>query len=169
MQVARGKFEDGAARQRLHLVDQLGDPVNLIGDQPGQRQVLAFQFAPEQLRRAANPGQRVLDFVRQDLGRAQHPALARHRSIAQRFRPANVGQGNNLPAGLFDQRRCGQVDPSRWLARYRDPGSPGGKMGIGIGQTRGDARLVETQYLADLASIQAAETLPQQLFGGRVG
>ena len=38
-----------------------------------------------------------------------------------------------------------------------------------FGQTRGDARLVETQYLADLASIQAAETLPQQLFGGRVG
>ena len=134
MEVARGQIERGPAGQRLHLVDQLGDPVNLVSDQAGQRQILAFQLAAQQLRRAADPSQRVLDFVRQDFGRTQHPALTRSRSLAQRLGPANVDQGQHLPAGLIDHRGQCQVDLTRRLTIDRNAGGASRKLGFAVTQ-----------------------------------
>jgi len=60
----------GAATQLLHLVDQVGDPIDFQRDQLGQGPVLVLDLARKQLRRAANTGERVLDLVRHDLGAA---------------------------------------------------------------------------------------------------
>ena len=51
--------------EHLHAVDQLHDAVGLVADQPGQRAVLVGTDDFQQLRRAADAGQRVLDLVRQ--------------------------------------------------------------------------------------------------------
>ena len=52
----------------------------------GQRAVLLVDLARQQLRGAANAGERVLDLVRQDLGRAQRRALSPPPDVlAERF------------------------------------------------------------------------------------
>ena len=60
--------------ERLHAVDQLDDAVGLLADQLRQRAVLVADRAFQQLRRAANARQRVLDLMR------EHGAERRHRA-----------------------------------------------------------------------------------------
>ena len=60
--------------ERLHAVDQFDDPVGLLADQLGQRAILVADRALQQLRRAANAGERVLDLVR------EHGAERGHRA-----------------------------------------------------------------------------------------
>ena len=61
----------GVLRQRplvaehLHPVDEVADAVGLGADQPRQRPVLVAEARLQQLRRAADAGQRVLDLVRE--------------------------------------------------------------------------------------------------------
>ena len=93
VKVARAEFERCPARQRLHLVDQLGDPVDLVRNQRSQGEILAIQLAPQQLRSAADSGQGILDLVRKDFRRPQDPALPCNRCIAQSFCAANVDEG----------------------------------------------------------------------------
>ena len=56
----------------LHAVDQLDDAVGLLADQAGQRPVVVVDNGFEQLRRAADAGQRVLDLVRQHGGKRRN-------------------------------------------------------------------------------------------------
>ncbi len=73
--------------------------------------VRAVQLAAEQLRRAANSGERVLDLMRQDRGTAQQPAFTARRIIGQGFDPAQLVQAEHLPARLVDNRREVDVKP----------------------------------------------------------
>ena len=73
--------------ERLHPVDQFDDAVGLLADQPGQRPILVGGGGLEQLRRAADARQRVLDLV------GQHGAERGHRP-----RGAAVGE---LPVHFF--------------------------------------------------------------------
>ena len=59
-------------REGLHAVDQALDAVGLVDDQLGQRRVLRLGRAAQQLRRAADAGERVLDLVRQHAAEADH-------------------------------------------------------------------------------------------------
>ena len=52
-------------REGLHPVDQFDDPVRLVADETGERAVLVAGARLEQLSRAADAGQRVLDLVRE--------------------------------------------------------------------------------------------------------
>ena len=49
----------------LHAVDEFDDPVGFLADQPGQRPILVARARLQQLCRAADAGERVLDLVRQ--------------------------------------------------------------------------------------------------------
>ena len=78
---------DRAARDRpvvaehLHAIDQRDDAVGLVADQPGQRPVFGRRRLLEQLRRAANARQRILDLVRQH--RRQRDDRARRAAVGQ--------------------------------------------------------------------------------------
>ena len=68
----------------LHAVDQRDDAVGLVGDEPGQRAVLVAQPALQQLRGAADAGQRVLDLMRQhrrQAGDRARGAAMRHLAV----------------------------------------------------------------------------------------
>ena len=60
--------------EHLHPVDQLHDPVGLVADQPRQRTIVVADRVFQQLRRAANARQRILDLVRQHRGKRDHRA-----------------------------------------------------------------------------------------------
>ena len=57
-------------RQGLHPVEQIDHPLDLGGDHLGQRFLRFVQLPVEQLSGAADRGQRVLDLVAEDVGRA---------------------------------------------------------------------------------------------------
>ena len=70
----------------LHAVDQPDDAVGLVADQPRQRAVVLVGIRLQQLRRAADAGERVLDLVRQHGGEAGHRA----RRAAMRELPVDL-------------------------------------------------------------------------------
>ena len=116
---------DRAARHRtvvaehFHAVDQRDDAVRLVADQPRQHAVFRGGCLLEQLRRAADAGQRVLDFMRQHRRQRDH----RTRRAAMGQLPVHlVGDGALLQhhhdmAGPFRERRDMQID----LAIAADP------------------------------------------------
>ena len=71
---------DGLARDRalvrehLHAIDELDDAVGLLADQLGQLTVLVVGRLLQELRRAADAGQRVLDLVREHGRKRGHRA-----------------------------------------------------------------------------------------------
>ena len=60
--------------EHLHAIDQLHDAVGLVANQPCQRAVVVLDRLLEQLRRAANARQRILDLVREHGGERDHRA-----------------------------------------------------------------------------------------------
>ena len=71
------RLSRGAGRcvgEGLHPVDEFDDAVGLLADQPRQRAILVADRALQQLRRAANAGERVLDLMR------EHGAERGHRA-----------------------------------------------------------------------------------------
>jgi hypothetical protein len=58
----------------LHAVHQPDDAVGLLADQPGERPVVLVCFRLQELRGAADAGERILDFMRQHRGKAGHGA-----------------------------------------------------------------------------------------------
>ena len=57
--------------ERLHPIDQFDDPVGFLADQPRQGAILVADVRLEQLRGAADAGQRVFDLVREHERRAR--------------------------------------------------------------------------------------------------
>ena len=74
MDVDRLALDRPLVGEHFHAVDQLHDAVGLVADQPRQRAVLVAGRLLEQLRRAANAGQRILDLVRQHGRERDHRA-----------------------------------------------------------------------------------------------
>ena len=76
--VEHGMDVDRAARHRaivaenFHAVDQRHDAVGLIANQPRQHAVFGRSRLLQQLRRAANARQRILDFMRQHRSQRDH-------------------------------------------------------------------------------------------------
>ena len=125
MQIARLDRFGGAARQGLHLVDQLGDAVHLLGDQRGHRQFRPFGLARQQLRRTLDAGQRILDLMRQNFRRAQKAILAARNRVAHRFGGGAIMQGEHPPAGRIDDWRHRHVQPPHRLAHHGHIHLPG--------------------------------------------
>ena len=115
----------GPARHRpvvaehFHAIDQRDDAVRLVADQPRQHAVFRRRRLLQQLRRAADAGQRILDFMRQHRGQRDH----RTRGASMGQLPVHlVGDGALLQhhddmAGPLGQRRDVQID----LAIAADP------------------------------------------------
>jgi hypothetical protein len=110
---------DRFARQRalvgehFHLVDEVADAIGLGADQPGERAVvLRFERRLDQLRRAADARQRVLDLVGQHAGEAGDGAgraAMGELAIELEGDRALLHQQDHR-AGLLAQRRQLQVD-----------------------------------------------------------
>ena len=112
MNVDRPARHRTVVAEHLHAVDQRDDAVGLVADQPGQHAVLGGRRLLQQLRRAADAGQRILDLMRQHRGQRDHRARgAAMRELAVHL----VGDGALLQhhddmAGPLGQRRDVQVD-----------------------------------------------------------
>jgi len=65
MDVDRFALDRTLVGEHLHAVHELHDTVGLVADEPRQRAVVIAGGLFEQLSRAADAGQRVLDLVRQ--------------------------------------------------------------------------------------------------------
>ena len=119
MNVDRPPRHRPVVAEHFHAIDQRDDAVGLVADQPRQHAVFRRSRLLEQLRRAANAGQRVLDFMRQHRGQRDHRA----RRAAMRQLPVHlVGDGALLQhhddmAGPLGQRR----DVKIHLAIAADP------------------------------------------------
>ena len=123
MDVDRLALDRTLVGEHLHAVDQLHDAVGLVADQPRQRAVVVAGGLFEQLRRAADAGQRVLDLVRQHGGKRAHRA---RRAAMGELAVHLVGDGALLQhhhdmVGPLRQRRDMQIDePVAGIARRRE-------------------------------------------------
>ena len=71
MDVDRLALERPLVAENLHAVDQLADAVGLHADELGQRAVVGIgALAFEELGRAPDAGERVLDLMREHVGEA---------------------------------------------------------------------------------------------------
>ena len=89
MDIDRGAG-DRLFAERLHAVDQVADAIGLVADQFGQLTVGRADAGFQQLRRAADAGQRVLHLMRQDrrhAGDAAGGAAERELAVQRACRP----------------------------------------------------------------------------------
>ena len=106
--------------EHFHAVDELHDAVGLVADQARQRAVVVVGGLLQQLRRAANAGERILDLVRQHGGERGHRA---RRAAMGELAVHLVGDGALLQhdhdvVGPLRQRRDMQIDqPFARIAR----------------------------------------------------
>ncbi len=112
MDVDRVAVDRPLVGKYLHAIDQRDDAVGLVGDQPRQRAVLVGSRQFEQLRSAANAGERVLDLMREHRGKAGDRA----RRAAMRHLPVDlVGhrpflEHHHDEARKFRHRRNVEID-----------------------------------------------------------
>ena len=110
--VDRAALDRAVVGELLHAVDEAADAVGLVADQPDQRALLVADAGLEQLRGAADAGERVLDLVgerRAEPGdRARAAAMGELMVEAVRDR-AGV-QDHEAVAGALGERRDVQVD-----------------------------------------------------------
>ena len=112
MDVDRPARHRAVVAEHFHAVDQRDDAVGLVADQPRQHAVFGRGRLLQQLRRAADAGQRILDFMRQHRGQRDHRA----RRAAMRQLPVHlVGDGALLQhhddmAGPLGERGDVQID-----------------------------------------------------------
>ena len=101
----------------LHAVDEADDAVGLVADEAGQRPVVLVGIRLEELRRAADAGERVLDLVREHGGKAGHGArraamrelavdLLRHRARQQHDRDVPRPLGHRGGVDIDDPLCC---------------------------------------------------------------
>ena len=169
MEVARGQHLGRPAAKRLHLVDQFGDPVDLIGDQAGQSQFRACQLAAEQLRRTPDSGERVLDLMRQDFRHTRQGIIAAAGGFSHGFAAADVVNREDLPTGLVDHRGNRRIHAAPALSRDKYAGCTRGNLCFAVQQPVSQARLIEVQHFRKGPPRKAAQALAQELFGSWIG
>jgi hypothetical protein len=110
--VDRPALDRPVVGELLHAVDERADPVGLVADQPDQGALVLAHALLEQLRRAADPGQRVLDLVGQR--RAEPGDRARAAAVDQlvieTVRDRAGVQDHEAMARALSKRRDVQID-----------------------------------------------------------
>ena len=161
-----------AVGERLHAVDQGADPVGLVADQPDQRPLVLGDAALQQLRRAADPRERVLDLVRQ--GRAQPGDRARAAAVrqlpVQPLRHRAGVQHDQVIAALLVERRHVQVDQMRFAAAEQQLDAVVGHAVAALADPADqiEQRAVERQQLGQRPALEHRPADAEQLLGGRV-
>ena len=110
--IDRVALDRRAVGELLHVVDQAADAVGFLADQADQRALVLGDARLEQLRRAADPGQRVLDLVRQRRRQARDcaRAAAMDQLVIEPARDRAGMQDHQGAIGNLGQRRDVQVD-----------------------------------------------------------
>ncbi len=120
MNVDRLALDRPLVAEHFHAVDELHDAVGFVANEPRQRAVVVVDRLLQELRRAADAGQRIFDFVRQHGGECDHRA---RRAAMGQLTIHLVGDGALLQhhhhvVELLRQRRHVQVDePVAGIAR----------------------------------------------------
>ena len=152
-------------RQGLHAVEQIDHPLDLGGDHLGQRFLRFVELPVEQLRGAANRGQRVLDFVAEYVGRADRQiggiaVLALENRTVLRHRC----QRDQTPAGIGRQGMNVKVDDTQPAVIAGDHDAAGGQADVPLGQRRVQPGVGEMQRLIDPAADQMLGAGSEQRF-----
>ena len=171
--VDRAALDRPAVGERLHAVDQRHDAVGLLADQAGQLALAVRHRLLEQLRRAADARQRVLDLVRQHGGQRAHRAggaAVRHLAVdvaGDRL----LDQRHRDQAVAFDDRRQAQRAEAVADARRgkRDAVLGDGAAGRQHLLEQGEERRVVGHEFAQRMADQARAADAEELLGREVG
>ena len=158
----------------LHAVDQFADAVGLGADQLRQGTVAIGALALEQLRRAPDAGQRVLDLVGEHGGEAGYRAggaamgkLAldhlRHAALLQHDHHA-AGHFRDGPAVKIDQFRRVEAERAEIDAVLVDRGAVALHL-----LDQGDERAAEGDHVGERAAAQDARAHAEEIFRRNIG
>ena len=152
------------APEPLHAVDQGRDPVDLVGDEIGQRLVLVAELARDELRRAADRRQRILDLVREHCRAAYDgAALLVRRTLAL----PRIRQCDDTPARVARDRRYGQIDESGAPFDFdRQPARD--DLFLLAREALGHALFGERHQVEKFTAEETARAAPDQVFGGGI-
>ena len=139
--------------ERFHAVDQAANAVGFGHDQLRHFALVRRQRFFQQLRRAANAGQRILDFMRQHRRHAVHRAhrAPRHQLPVHALRQAAFLQGHHQRAFRLGQRRHRHIGDAFAMPRRGQIDIALGGGGIALPRL-GDQleqRAVERQQIVD--------------------
>ena len=158
----------------LHAVDQLADAVGLGADELGQGAVAVGALAFEQLRRAPDAGERVLDLMREHGGetgdRARGAAMGeltldhlRHAALLQHDQHAPGHLGERSAVEIDELRRL-EAERAEIDAIFVDRGA----VPLHLLDQR-DQRAAEGDDVGESAAAQHAGAHLEEVFGGGVG
>ena len=158
----------------LHAVDQLADAVGLGADQLGQSAVGVGALAFQQLRRAPDAGERILDLMREHGGEAGHRACRaamgelaldhlRHAALLQHDHDAagHLGDGSAIE---IDQLRRIEAERAEIDAVFVDRGA----VALHLLDQR-DQRAAEGHHVDERATAQNPGAHLKEIFGCCVG
>ena len=148
----------------LHPIDKLRDAVHLSRDQACKRTVTVARAAFEQLACPADRGKGILDFVRQYGWCAQFDALI---AILVTLSLPDFREGQHAPTRMGGHGRTGQIDaPLPIIDRQRQV--PRHELRFGIGEKRGNTRLLEPRECGDGPAAQPRFAASEQFLGHRI-
>jgi hypothetical protein len=104
-----GAALDRLFAENLHAVDQRADAVGLVADQHGEFAIGVADAGLQQLRRAADAGQRVLHLMRQDrrhAGDAARGAAERQLAVERRAAEASCSTSSTAPGSSGSGEPC---------------------------------------------------------------
>ena len=148
------------------------DPVGLVADQPDQRALLGGHARLEQLRRAADAGQRVLDLVGERGAEAgdRARAAAMGQLMIEAVRDRAGMQHHQAVAGALGDRRDVQVDQAADAAVQRQLDAVVGDAVAGQldAPDQVEQRAVERDQIGQRPVLEHRAAGAEQLLGGRV-
>ena len=159
--------------EHLHAVDQIADAVGFVADELGERAVLGRARSVQKLRRAANAGERVLDFMRQD--RRHAGDRARRAPVGElaldHLRHAALLQHDDDMALIFRERRrrrhrralAGGIRQAEIEGIFVDGG-----VGLANLRDQRQQRAGEGDEIVDLAAPQPIFADAEEHLGGKV-
>ncbi len=172
--VDRLALERPLVAEDLHAVDELADAVGLGADELGQGAVAVGALAFEQLRRAPDAGERVLDLMREHGGKSGDGArgAAMGELALDHLRHAALLEHDQHAARRIGQRSGVEIDELRRLEAERAEVDAifvdGGAVPLHL-LDESDERAAEGDDIGEDAAAQHARAHLEEVFGGGVG
>ena len=164
VRVHRGGRIAGRAAQLLHSVDQPRNPVHFSGDHSSEALVAGGQLAFDELAGTANGRKRVLDFVRENGGRADGGIAI---ILAPGIVPPCIGHRQHPPAWMRGKRGEGEIDPLLHPVNHQADIARNDR-GIKIAEARDDTVVDQIERFADILAQEPLGTPAEQVFGSLV-
>ena len=158
--------------ERLHAIDQGADAIGLVADQLRERLVVLRAGFFEQLRRAANAGERILDLMRQHRRHAVHRAngAAMQELAVDALRQAALLKQDHDGAFRLGERRRDDVCDAFAISRRRQIDVALADRCVALARLRHELkqRTAERHEVGESLAQEQSRAAVEELFGGRI-